>query len=37
MMVEDVPLCSAEPVRVGTRRAARVLSIKAPRAAAKEL
>ena len=37
LMVEDVHLCSAEAVRAGTRRAARVLAIKAPRASADEL
>ena len=37
MMVEDVNLCSAAPVRVGARRAARVLSITAPSSAAGEI
>jgi flagellar motor switch protein FliM len=37
MMVEDVRLCSATPVRLGARRAARVLSLDAPLPAAGEL
>jgi flagellar motor switch protein FliM len=30
MLVDDVLLCAATPVRVGSRRAARVLSLEAP-------
>jgi flagellar motor switch protein FliM len=37
MMLGDVCLCSATPVRVGTRRAARVLSLDAPLPAAGEV
>lgn len=37
MLVEDVRLCSASPVRVNARRAARVLSLEAPFPAAGEL
>jgi len=37
MMLGDVRLCSATPVRVGARRAARVLSLVAPRPAAGEV
>jgi flagellar motor switch protein FliM len=37
MMLGDVRLCSATPVRVGARRAARVLSLDAPLPAAGEL
>jgi flagellar motor switch protein FliM len=37
MLVEDVRLCSASPVRVNARRAARVLSLEAPLPTAGEL
>ena len=37
MMLGDVHLCSATPVRVGARRAARVLSLDAPLPAAGEV
>jgi flagellar motor switch protein FliM len=37
MMLGDVPLCSATPVRLGTRRAARVLSLDVPLRTAGEL
>ncbi len=37
MLVDDVRLCSATPVRVNNRRAARVLSLEAPLPAAGEL
>jgi flagellar motor switch protein FliM len=37
MLVEDVRLCSASPVRVNARRAARVLSLEAPIPTAGEL
>jgi flagellar motor switch protein FliM len=37
MLVGDVRLCSAAPVRVGARRAARVLSLETPFPAAGEL
>jgi len=37
MMLGDVRLCSATPVRLGTRRAARVLSLDVPLRAAGEL
>jgi flagellar motor switch protein FliM len=37
MMVEDVHLCLAAPVRVGARRAARVLSNPAPPSTAGEI